>query len=203
MPDRHHERLLIIDFGSQVTQLIARRVREASVYCEIHPYHAVDDSFVMDRFRPKAIILSGGPASAADPDCPKIPEAVFKSEAPVLGICYGQQAMIAQLGGRVEKGTKREFGKSFVLPDGRFASQPIFSGLFESGPEQVWMSHGDHVASVAPGFEVAGSSPNAPMAIVADFSRHYYGVQFHPEVHHTPSGPGFLSQLHPNCRILR
>ena len=188
MPEERHQRLLIIDFGSQVTQLIARRVRESNVYCEIHPYHTVDDGFIATCFKPKAIILSGGPASAADLDCPKVPEAVFKAKVPVLGICYGQQVMMSQLGGRVEKGFMREFGKAFVEPSSGIGDQPFFSGLFGCGPEQVWMSHGDHIANVAPGFEVVGSSPNAPMAIVADFSRHYYGVQFHPEVHHTPKG---------------
>ncbi len=187
-----NEKLLIIDFGSQVTQLIARRVREANVYCEIHPYNAVDEDFVMNRFKPQAIILSGGPESAADPDCPKIPEAVFELKVPLLGICYGQQVMIFQLGGRVEKGVKREFGKATVQLRRPFSDDSFFSGLFARGEEQVWMSHGDHVACLAPGFKAVASSPNAPMAVVVDFSRQYYGVQFHPEVHHTPNGARLL-----------
>lgn len=181
-----HDRLLIIDFGSQVTQLIARRLREISVYCEIHPFQNVTAKFLED-FAPKAVVLSGGPASVIDEGSPRPPEAVFGLGVPVLGICYGQQVMMQMLGGRVERGHgTAEFGRAFVEPSADELS--ILKGWFEDGPEQVWMSHGDHVAEIAPGFEVFGTSPNAPFAITADTSRNFYAVQFHPEVHHTPRG---------------
>ncbi|MFN3263234.1 MAG: glutamine-hydrolyzing GMP synthase [Pikeienuella sp.] len=180
-----HDRLLIIDFGSQVTQLIARRLRELNVYCEIHPFNRVDDSF-LDAFAPKAVILSGGPASVIDEGSPRPPERVFALGVPVLGICYGQQAMMQMLGGRVERGQgTAEFGRAYVEKRGAL---DLLDGWFEAGREQVWMSHGDHVAEIAPGFEVFGASPNAPFAIVADPARRFYAVQFHPEVHHTPMG---------------
>lgn len=192
-----HDRLLIIDFGSQVTQLIARRLRELNVYCEIHPFQNVDEGFLAD-FAPKAVIFSGGPASVIDDGSPRPPEAVFALGVPILGICYGQQVMMQMLGGRVERGHgTAEFGRAYVTPD--TARLPLLDGWFE-GPdedgiglpgearEQVWMSHGDHVAEIAPGFEVYGTSPNAPFAITADTTRNFYAVQFHPEVHHTPKG---------------
>ncbi|MEM6824999.1 MAG: glutamine-hydrolyzing GMP synthase [Pseudomonadota bacterium] len=185
-----HDRLLIIDFGSQVTQLIARRLRELSVYCEIHPYQTVDDAFLR-RFSPKAVIFSGGPASVVDADAPRPPASVFEAGVPILGICYGQQVMMQQLGGRVEGGKitggggTAEFGRAYVSPA---APLDLLEGWFVEGDEQVWMSHGDHVAELAPGFEVFGTSPNAPYAITADLSRQLYAVQFHPEVHHTPRG---------------
>jgi GMP synthase (glutamine-hydrolysing) len=181
-----HERLLIIDFGSQVTQLIARRLRELNVYCEIHPYNKVDDSFLAG-FAPKAVILSGGPDSVTREGSPRAPEALWTLDVPVLGICYGQQTMMQQLGGLVEHGHgTAEFGRAFVTP----TSEPlsILDGWFAEGREQVWMSHGDHVSRIAPGFQVYGTSPNAPFAVTADPSRHFYAVQFHPEVHHTPKG---------------
>jgi GMP synthase (glutamine-hydrolysing) len=181
-----HERLLIIDFGSQVTQLIARRLRELNVYCEIHPYNKVDDSFLAG-FAPKAVILSGGPDSVTREGSPRAPEALWTLGVPVLGICYGQQTMMQQLGGLVEHGHgTAEFGRAFVTPTAEALS--ILDGWFAEGREQVWMSHGDHVSRIAPGFQVYGTSPNAPFAVTADPSRHFYAVQFHPEVHHTPKG---------------
>jgi GMP synthase (glutamine-hydrolysing) len=175
-----HDRLLIIDFGSQVTQLIARRLRELNVYCEIHPYNRVTDSF-LSGFAPKAVILSGGPDSVTREGSPRAPEALWSLGVPVLGICYGQQTMMQQLGGLVEHGHgTAEFGRAFVTPTSD--SLPILDGWFDEGREQVWMSHGDHVSRIAP------TSPNAPFAITADVSRNFYAVQFHPEVHHTPKG---------------
>ena len=180
-----HEKLLIIDFGSQVTQLIARRLRELDVYCEIHPFQNVTEGFLQE-FDPKAVILSGGPASVIDEGSPRPPMAVFQIGVPVLGICYGQQVMMHCLGGKVERGHgTAEFGRAFVS---KKASLSLLEGWFADGDEQVWMSHGDHVSAIAPGFEVFGTSPNAPFAVTANTSREFYAVQFHPEVHHTPKG---------------
>ncbi|WP_101068751.1 glutamine-hydrolyzing GMP synthase [Roseovarius salinarum] len=188
-----HERLLVIDFGSQVTQLIARRLRELNVYCEIHPYQKVTEAF-LDDFAPRAVILSGGPASVLDTDAPRPPERLFDLGVPVLGICYGQQVMMQMLGGRVERGEgTAEFGRAWVTETAHRAE--ALTGWFESEREQVWMSHGDHVAEIAPGFEVYGTSPNAPFAITADVARHFYAVQFHPEVHHTPNGRNLLANF--------
>ena len=185
MDIQSHERLLIIDFGSQVTQLIARRLRELNVYCEIHPYQSVTDAFLAD-FAPKAVILSGGPDSVTREGSPRAAPAVFTMGVPVLGICYGQQTMMQQLGGQVDRGHgTAEFGRAFVTPQNQL---PLLDGWFAEEKEQVWMSHGDHVSAIAPGFEVYGTSPNAPFAITADVSRNFYAVQFHPEVHHTPNG---------------
>ncbi len=181
-----HQRLLIIDFGSQVTQLIARRLRELNVYCEIHPYNKVDNAF-LDAFAPQAVILSGGPASVYWDGAPMPPSGVFDLGVPILGICYGQQVMMHCLGGQVEGGHgTAEFGRAFVTPTA--GTLPLLEGWFADGREQVWMSHGDHVSRLAPGFEVYGTSPNAPFAITADVARQFYAVQFHPEVHHTPKG---------------
>ncbi len=183
---QHHDRLLIIDFGSQVTQLIARRLRELNVYCEIHAFNRVTEEFLKD-FNPKAVIFSGGPASVFAEGAPSAPMAVFALGVPILGICYGQQLMMHLLGGKVERGHgTAEFGRAFVTPTA--TSDPILDGWFKDGREQVWMSHGDHVSEIAPGFQVYGTSPNAPFAITADPARHFYAVQFHPEVHHTPKG---------------
>ena len=193
MTQHIHDRLLIIDFGSQVTQLIARRLRELNVYCEIHPFNTVDDAFLA-RFDPKAVILSGGPASVIDADSPRPPSKVFELDVPVLGICYGQQVMMEMLGGKVETGHgTKEFGRAYVTPVA--AKSPLLEGWFEEEREQVWMSHGDHVSAIAPGFEVFGTSPNAPFAITADESRKFYAVQFHPEVHHTPNGLKFYENF--------
>jgi GMP synthase (glutamine-hydrolysing) len=186
MSNISHDRLLIIDFGSQVTQLIARRLRELNVYCEIHPFQKVDAAFLRD-FDPKAVILSGGPASVLTEGSPRAPEALFKMGVPILAICYGQQVMMHQLGGQVTRGHgTAEFGRAYVTPTDK--KLDILQGWFDGGREQVWMSHGDNVSKLAPGFDVYGTSPNAPFAITADPKRHFYAVQFHPEVHHTPHG---------------
>ncbi|WP_343115603.1 glutamine-hydrolyzing GMP synthase [Ostreiculturibacter nitratireducens] len=189
-----HQRLLIIDFGSQVTQLIARRLRELNVYCEIHPFQRVTEAFLKD-FAPRAVILSGGPASVTEPGSPRAPQAVFEMGLPILGICYGQQVMMEQLGGRVEAGHHAEFGRAFVTPTEGHKNDGIFAGLFGTGREEVWMSHGDRVTLLAPGFEVIGTSPNAPYAMIGDAARHFYAVQFHPEVHHTPNGRRLLENF--------
>lgn len=186
-----HERALIVDFGSQVTQLIARRLRESGVYCEVHPFNRVDAD-MLAAYNPKAIVLSGGPSSVPDAGSPRAPHCVFDYGVPILGICYGQQTMMEQLGGKVEKGTSGEFGRAFIKP---VAQTPLFKDMFASdheGEEEVWMSHGDHVAKMAPGFEVLATSPGAPYAVIGDTSRHYYGTQFHPEVVHTPRGAQML-----------
>ncbi len=181
-----HDLLLIVDFGSQVTQLIARRLRELHVYCEIHPFQNVTPGFLRER-APKAVILSGGPASVTRPDAPRPPPELFELGVPVLGICYGQQVMMEMLGGSVVGGEgTAEFGRAHVSPaEDRI---DLLAGWFLDGREQVWMSHGDHVATLAPGFAVYGTSPGAPFAVTADLDRNFYAVQFHPEVHHTPNG---------------
>jgi GMP synthase (glutamine-hydrolysing) len=176
--------VLILDFGSQVTQLIARRVREAGVYCEIVPFSA--DMARIRSFDPKAIILSGGPASVTEADSPRAPDAVFTMGVPILGICYGQQTMAVQLGGQVEPSDHREFGRAFVDVGQACA---LFDGVWQpGGREQVWMSHGDRVVQLPDGFRPVATSEGAPFAIVADDVRRFYGVQFHPEVVHTPHG---------------
>ena len=184
-----HETLLIIDFGSQVTQLIARRLRELNVYCEIHPYQNVTDTFLAE-LAPKAIIFSGGPDSVMRDGSPRPPQSAYTLGVPILGICYGQQVMMHDLGGKVEAGENAtaEFGRAWVTPTN--TSGAFINGWFKdgSGREQVWMSHGDHVSEIAPGFEVLGTSPGAPFAMTADLSRNFFAVQFHPEVHHTPNG---------------
>ena len=182
-----HDRLLIIDFGSQVTQLIARRLRELNVYCEIHPYQNVTDAFLAE-FGPRAIIFSGGPDSVMRDGSPRPPKSAYTLGVPILGICYGQQVMMHDLGGKVEAGehATAEFGRAFVTASE--ARTELLDGWFDDGREQVWMSHGDHVSEIAPGFAVYGTSPGAPFAITADTERRFYAVQFHPEVHHTPRG---------------
>jgi len=182
------ERVLIVDFGSQVTQLIARRVRESGVYCEIHPC-TISDAEVQ-AFAPAAVVLSGGPASVTHAASPRAPDAVFKLGVPVLGICYGEQTLCAQLGGKVEAAESREFGRAFldVVEDCK-----LFEGVWKKGGrEQVWMSHGDRVISLPHGFRVVGTSAGAPFAAIADDKRRFYGVQFHPEVIHTPDGAALL-----------
>ncbi|MFZ5718377.1 MAG: glutamine-hydrolyzing GMP synthase [Pseudomonadota bacterium] len=180
----HHERVLIVDFGSQVTQLIARRLRESGVYCEIHPFDKVDA--MLDGFAPKAVILSGGPASAHEDDSPAAPQRIFELGVPVLGICYGEMTMCAQLGGAVESGHDREFGRAEIKI---LKESPLVEGLGDLGhTEAVWMSHGDKVTAIPPGFEVIATSPGSPFAIIADEGRRFYGIQFHPEVAHTPRG---------------
>ncbi|QBK29885.1 glutamine-hydrolyzing GMP synthase [Roseitalea porphyridii] len=187
----HPETVLIVDFGSQVTQLIARRVREAGVYSEIVPFQSADEGFA--RLAPKAVILSGGPASTVDIGSPRAPQAIFEAGVPVLGICYGQQTMCAQLGGAVEGGHHREFGRAFVSVE---RQSPLFEGVWSEGERhQVWMSHGDRVTALPEGFAVIGTSPNAPFAAIADETRRYYGVQFHPEVVHTPDGARLIANF--------
>ncbi len=183
------DRVLILDFGSQVTQLIARRVRESGVYCEIHPFNQMSDE-KLAAYAPKAIILSGGPASVTENASPRAPDAVFQLGVPVLGICYGEQTMCAQLGGKVAPSDHREFGRAFLDIAEDCA---LFSGLWAKGArEQVWMSHGDRVEALPEGFRVVGTSEGAPFAAIADDKRRFYGVQFHPEVVHTPQGAALL-----------
>jgi GMP synthase (glutamine-hydrolysing) len=193
MTQPEHQRLLIVDFGSQVTQLIARRLREARIYCEIHPYQKVDAAF-LEAFRPQAVILSGGPASVTEPGSPRAAPEVFGLGVPVLGICYGQQTMMAQLGGQVEAGHHAEFGRAYVRPEPG-AGDRLFAGLFLTGREEVWMSHGDRVTALAPGFRVYATSANAPFAVIGDPERRFYAVQFHPEVHHTVNGAKLLQNF--------
>ncbi len=182
------DRVLILDFGSQFTQLIARRVRESGVYCEIMPADAPPDR--MRAFGPRAFILSGGPASVSHEDAPQIPGLVFQSGLPVLGICYGQQALCAQLGGAVSLSDHQEFGQATIDVTEDCA---LFHGAWApGGREQVWMSHGDHVTRLPDGFRAVASSSGAPFAAIADDERRYYGVQFHPEVVHTPHGRQLL-----------
>jgi GMP synthase (glutamine-hydrolysing) len=191
------ERVLIVDFGSQVTQLIARRVREAGVYCEIHPFNRVTPDSIR-AFGPKGIILSGGPASVPEAGSPRAPQEVFSLGLPILGICYGQQTMCQQLGGLVEPGHHREFGRAELT-----VSEPcaLFEGVAQKGDKlQVWMSHGDRVTRIPDDFKVVGTSEGAPFAAIANEARRFYGVQFHPEVVHTPIGARLLSNfVHKIC----
>ena len=190
-----HDRLLIIDFGSLVTQLIARRLRELNVYCEIQPYQSVTADSIR-AMAPRAVILSGGPDSVTRPGSPRAPQELFEMGLPIFGICYGQQVMMTQLGGQVEAGHHAEYGRAYISPAEGHKGDGMFAGLFQAeGREQVWMSHGDRVTALAPGFEVIATSPNAPFAIVADPARHFYAVQFHPEVHHTPNGRTMLENF--------
>ena len=179
-----HDKILIIDFGSQVTQLIARRVREERVYCEIVPFQRADEAF--RAIKPKAVILSGGPASVHEPGAPLAPMAIFEAGVPVLGICYGEQAMAHQLGGKVEGGHHREFGRAEVEV---VADSALFEGVWQRGQKYpVWMSHGDRVTVLPPGFRALAAAPNAPIAVIADDARKFYATQFHLEVIHTPHG---------------
>src|SRR5579885_3511273 len=181
--------VLVLDFGSQVTQLIARRVREAGVYCEIVPFNKADEALAK---KPRASILSGGPASVTESDTPRAPQQVFEMGVPVLGICYGEMTMAAQLGGRVESGHNREFGRADIHVA---RSSPLLEGLAETGSEPVWMSHGDKIVAIPEGFEVVATSESSPFAVIADEKRRFYGVQFHPEVAHTPRGATLLSNF--------
>ncbi|MEX0345403.1 MAG: glutamine-hydrolyzing GMP synthase [Rhizobiaceae bacterium] len=195
----HPDSVLIIDFGSQVTQLIARRVREAGVYCEIVPFQSAEEGFV--RLDPKAVIFSGGPASVPESGSPRAPQAVIDSHVPILAICYGQQTLCHQLGGAVEGGHHREFGRADVEI---LKPSPLFEGLWQVGERYpVWMSHGDRVTKLPDGFEVIGTSPNAPFAIAADESRRYYTTMFHPEVVHTPDGAKLLANFVHNIAGLK
>ncbi len=182
------DRVLIVDFGSQVTQLIARRVREAGVYSEIVPFDKAEEALAA--MSPKAVILSGGPASVHESGTPQAPASIFTSGVPVLGICYGEQAMVAALGGQVEAGHEREFGRAELEV---VADTALFDGVFSPGDRaQVWMSHGDRVTALPDGFRAVGVSTGAPFAAIADDSRKLYGVQFHPEVVHTPKGAAII-----------
>lgn len=180
--------VLIVDFGGQFTQLIARRVREANVYSEIVPFSGAEKAIA--ELKPKAIILSGGPASVFAPGAPQVPDAIFEGGVPVLGICYGEQGMVARLGGKVEPSSEREYGAALI--DIKAAS-PLFDGVAAPGEKApVWMSHGDRVASLPEGFVSIAATRNAPYAAIADERRRFYGVQFHPEVAHTPGGAAML-----------
>lgn len=191
MPINKKRGVLIIDFGSQVTQLIARRLRELNVWCEIFPFNKVTNEF-LDEYCPKAIILSGGPASATNVDSPRATENVFEIGVPVLGICYGQQTMMMQLGGKVESGQSREFGRAYIE---RIEHNVLLEDMFDEGREQVWMSHGDHVVDLALGFKALAKSAGAPYAIIANDEKNFYGTQFHPEVYHTPNGRQLLKNF--------
>ena len=187
----HPDSILIVDFGSQVTQLIARRVREAGVYSEVVPFQSAEAAFA--RIKPAAVILSGGPASVVDAESPRIPQGILDSGLPMLGICYGQQALTQQLGGKVEKGDSGEFGEAFITVEDGCA---LFDGLWAQGERhQVWMSHGDKVTALAPGFRVVATSPGAPYAIIANDERRIYAMQFHPEVVHTPDGAKLIANF--------
>ena len=194
-PDHLPDSILIVDFGSQVTQLIARRVREAGVYSEIAPFSQAEEAFA--RMKPKGIILSGSPASVCDEGSHRAPQVLFDSGLPILGICYGQQVMTTQLGGEVkpghETGEGGEFGRAFLT-----VTEPcvLFEGLWNVGERhQVWMSHGDKVTQFAEGFRIVATSDGAPFALIADDERRYYGTQFHPEVFHTPDGAKLLANF--------
>jgi GMP synthase (glutamine-hydrolysing) len=193
-----NEKILILDFGSQVTQLIARRVRESGVYCEILPFNA--DPARIAGFGASGIILSGGPASVADAGSPRAPDYVFTAGVPVLGICYGQMTMCAQLGGDVKGAEIREFGRAYVDVVEDCA---LFEGAWVKGArEQVWMSHGDHISAPPPGFRTVAVSEGAPYALIADDERKFYGLMFHPEVVHTPHGAQLLRNFtHKVCGL--
>ena len=183
-----HDSILIVDFGSQVTKLIARRVREEHVYCELVPFQQA--AAALRTLRPKGVILSGGPASVLDKDAPLPPPEIFDAGVPVLGICYGEQAMAHQLGGKVESGHHREFGRAEVEVTKPSA---LYEGVWEVGQRYpVWMSHGDRVTQPPSGFSAVGTSPNAPIAMIADETRRFYATQFHLEVMHTPHGAALL-----------
>ncbi len=187
-----HDRILILDFGSQVTQLIARRLRESGVYCEIWPYNAADEAR-LKAFNPKGIILSGSPCSVYAKDAPHPPTYIYDLGLPMFGICYGQQVMMHQLGGKVESGDTREFGRAYIDVVGDSA---ISKDVWAKGAhEQVWMSHGDRVTQMAPGFEVVAKSEGAPYAIIANEQKRFWATQFHPEVVHTPHGAQLLKNF--------
>src|SRR3981081_2157271 len=187
-----HDKILIVDFGSQVTQLIARRVREEGVYSEIVPFQKAEAAF--REMNAKAVILSGGPESVHEEGSPRAPQLIFDSGVPVLGMCYGQMTMAAQLGGQVEGGHHREFGRADVEVK---AASKLFDSCWSMGERhEAWMSHGDRITKMPPGFAVAGVSPNAPFAVIQDEKRKYYGLMFHPEVVHTPDG----AKLRHRCR---
>ncbi|QEM68403.1 glutamine-hydrolyzing GMP synthase [Geobacter sp. FeAm09] len=186
--DIHSQKILILDFGSQVTQLIARRIREQSVYCEIHPFNMPLEKITS--FDPQGIVLSGGPCSVYDADAPLSDQRIFELGVPVLGICYGMQLMTQQLGGRVERSDKREYGRSKLQIDD---NGDLFSGF--SGHEEVWMSHGDRIEEMPKGFGTIAHTDHSPVAAMKDAQRRFFGVQFHPEVVHTPRGDEMLGNF--------
>ena len=194
----HPDNILIIDFGSQVTQLIARRVRETGVYCEIVPFQSAQEAFA--RLKPAGVILSGSPASVHDDNAPLAPQEIFDKDLPVFGICYGQQVTAHQLGGKVEGGHHREFGRAEIKIH---KASPLFEGVWDVGGEYpVWMSHGDRVTELPEGFEVIATSKNAPMALAVHEERSYYTTQFHPEVVHTPDGAKLIANfVHHICGL--
>lgn len=197
-----HQKILILDFGSQYTQLIARRVREVNVYCELHPFD-VSEQFIKD-FAPKGIILSGGPASVMEDETPRAPQIVFELGIPILGICYGMQTMAAQLGGTVENAKVREFGYAQVQTSSGALLKDIQDRINTEEQKilDVWMSHGDKVEILPPGFEVMACNAVSPVAAMADETRHFYGIQFHPEVTHTLQGKAIISRfVHDICAI--
>ena len=185
------ERILILDFGSQVTQLIARRLRESGIYCEIWPFSAAPGRIAA--WNPRGIILSGGPASVHEAASPLAPPSIFDLKIPILGICYGEQLLCHQLGGVVEPSDQREFGRAYVdIAD----DCALFHGVWgKATREQGWMSHGDRVTRLPPGFRVVATSEGAPFAAIADDARRFYGVQFHPEVVHTPRGSELIASF--------
>ncbi|MDX2416760.1 MAG: glutamine-hydrolyzing GMP synthase, partial [Xanthomonadales bacterium] len=194
--DIHQHRILILDFGSQYTQLIARRIREIGVYCEIWPWDVTEKEIA--EFKPHGLILSGGPESATTQEGPKAPPIVFNMQVPVLGICYGLHTMAAQLGGRVEPSDEKEFGYAEVELT---KSSALFEGLSDRQADDgrnlldVWMSHGDKVTGLPDGFKLVARTASAPVCAIADESRHFYGIQFHPEVTHTASGKEILQRF--------
>ena len=192
----NHDRILILDFGSQVTQLIARRIREAHVYCEVHSCD-VSDEFIKE-FKPSGIVLSGSHMSAYEESTDRAPKAVFEIGVPVLGICYGMQTMAEQLGGKVENGAQREFGYAEVREHGHTKLLKNISDFTDKDGKsylKVWMSHGDKVTEMPPGFKLMCSTPTCPIAGMADEGRGFYAVQFHPEVTHTEKGREILETL--------
>ena len=199
--DIHADQVLILDFGSQYTQLIARRVRELGVYCEIHPWDCGDEA--VRAFRPRGIVLSGGPESVLEPEAPAAPAAVFALGVPVLGICYGMQAMAAQLGGRVEPGAVKEFGYAQIRARGHSTLLRDIQDRTDNdghGLLDVWMSHGDHVVQLPVGFNAIASTSDVPLAGMADEVRQFYALQFHPEVTHTAQGAAIYARfLHDIC----
>ena len=183
-PVRIGDKVLIIDFGSQVTQLIARRIREAGVYSEIVPFQSAEKAFA--ELQPKAVIFSGGPASVTEPGSPRAPQSIFDAGVPILAICYGQQTLCTQLGGKVEGGHAAEFGRADI---DILEPSALFEGIWSVGQSYpVWMSHGDRVTQLPEGFTVKATSENAPFAIASDETRRFYTTMFHPEVVHTPAG---------------
>jgi GMP synthase (glutamine-hydrolysing) len=196
MTDPHSQRILVLDFGAQYAQLIARRVREAGVYCELHPFDMSTQA--IKAFAPRGVILSGGPESVTLENTPRVPAIVFELGVPVLGICYGLQAMAAQLGGRVSASTQREFGHARVRLQGHSRLLAGLQDAVDVGGApllDVWMSHGDRVEALPPGFRAIASSDNAPLAAISDEQRGFYGLQFHPEVTHTRQGSAILARF--------